>query len=179
MKVQEAIEKRRAYRSMEKIKISAETKQSLAKAAQLAPSCFNNQPWRYVFVDDETLLQELHSVYSKGNEWTHDASMMIAVCSHKELDCMIKDRLYYAFDTGLASGQMLLQAVELGLVAHPIAGFSPSKVKKILSLPQEWEVLTLILIGGYKYDKDEAVRPLRKTVSEIVFTNKYGEQKND
>jgi nitroreductase len=172
MTVKSAIQKRRAYRSLKKILITEEMKKSLAEAAQLAPSCFNKQPWRYVFVDDEEMLEKLHPVYSKGNEWVYDASMVIVVFSDKELDCIIKDRLYYAFDTGLATGQMILQAVELGLVAHPIAGFSPSKVKNILNIPKEMEVITLLIIGKYKENVEEADRPARKELNEIVSVNK-------
>ncbi|MCF8008335.1 MAG: nitroreductase family protein [Halanaerobiales bacterium] len=50
MDVKEAIEKRRAYRSLEPVKIDKMLIKELSEAASLAPSCFNNQPWKYVFV---------------------------------------------------------------------------------------------------------------------------------
>jgi len=173
MTVQESIKKRRAYRTMEKIIITDSQKKKLSEAVQLAPSCFNNQPWRFVFIDDKEVLQKMHSVYAKGNEWAHDASLVIAVCSKKDLDCIIKDRLYYAFDTGLAAGQLLLQAVELDLVAHPIAGFSPKKVRNVLQIPDNMEVITLLIVGKYKENPDEAKRPPRKKLEEIVFSNSF------
>ncbi|MCK4297935.1 MAG: nitroreductase family protein, partial [Planctomycetes bacterium] len=50
MEVREAIERRRAYRSLDPAPISDELIRDLAESASLAPSCFNNQPWRFVFV---------------------------------------------------------------------------------------------------------------------------------
>lgn len=147
MDVKEAIEKRRAYRCLEKINIPGDIIDELVRAAQLTASCFNNQPWRFVFVKSKENLEKLKEAMNKGNEWTYAASMIIAVITKKEFDCVIKDREYYLFDTGMAVSAMLLRATELGLVAHPIAGYSPEKVREILHIPQDFNVITLIIVG--------------------------------
>ncbi|MCX6667449.1 MAG: nitroreductase family protein, partial [Euryarchaeota archaeon] len=49
MDVKEAIKKRRAYRSFLPVEITKDLINDLAECAQLTASCFNNQPWRYVF----------------------------------------------------------------------------------------------------------------------------------
>ena len=49
--IKEGINKRRAYRSLEVIDISPDLIKDLAESAQLAPSCMNNQPCRYIFVN--------------------------------------------------------------------------------------------------------------------------------
>ncbi|TRO47319.1 nitroreductase, partial [Candidatus Bathyarchaeota archaeon] len=90
MNVREAIERRRAYRSLDPTPISDELIRDLAECASLAPSCFNSQPWRFVFVRDPDVLREVHGALSKGNEWITDASMIIAVFSRKEDDCVIR-----------------------------------------------------------------------------------------
>jgi len=156
MDVKQAIEKRRAYRSLEHIEITEDLIKDLAQSAQLFCSCFNNQPWRYVFVYDPEMLKKMHVALSQGNEWAQSASMIIAVFSKPELDCIIKDRKYYLFDTGMATAALILRATELGLVAHPIAGYSPKKVKEILNIPIEREVITLIIIGKHS----EEINPL-------------------
>ncbi len=147
MDVKEAIEKRRAFRCLEKTDVSGETVYELVKASQLTPSCFNNQPWRFVFVKSEEILEKLKEALNKGNEWAYAASAVIAVITKKEFDCVIKDREYYLFDTGMAVYAMLLRATELNLVAHPIAGYSPEKVKEILKIPADFSLITLIIIG--------------------------------
>ena len=60
MDVKEAIKRRRAYRSLEPVEISDELIHDLAKSAGLSASCFNNQPWRFVFARDPKVLQRLH-----------------------------------------------------------------------------------------------------------------------
>jgi len=83
MDVKKAIEQRRAYRSFEKVKISKELITDLASCAQITASCFNNQPWRYIFVYDSATLNKLHEALSSGNEWAKKASMIIVVIGKK------------------------------------------------------------------------------------------------
>lgn len=183
MDVRQAIRERRAYRSLEPVEIDEQLVDDLAQSARLFCSCFNNQPWRYVFVYDSDVLMKMHEALSSGNEWARAASMIIAVFSKPDLDCMIKDREYYFFDTGMATAAIILRATELGLVAHPIAGFSPKKTRQILSIPEEMEVITLVIVG--KHSKEispvlsekqvaaEKERPPRLSLSEFVYRNRY------
>ncbi|MEO0114835.1 MAG: nitroreductase family protein [candidate division WOR-3 bacterium] len=185
MDVKTAIIQRRAYRSLEPVPIKEELVKDLAECAQLTCSCFNNQPWRFVFVYDPAMLKQLHSALSKGNEWCQFASMIIAVLSKKELDCQIKGRDYYLFDTGMATAFIILRATELGLVAHPIAGYDENKVKEILSIPDAMTVITLIIVGKHsdkinpvlseKQVEAEKSRPERLPIEKFAFINQYQE----
>ncbi len=182
-RVKETIENRRAYRALEKVEIDDETLGELTAAIRLAPSCFNNQPWNYVFVRDPDMLEKMKTVMSKGNEWTFRASMIAAVFSRKEDDCIIKDREYHLFDTGMATVFMILRATELGLVAHPIAGFSEKKVKEVLGIPDEYTVITLVIFGRHYEEpekllegellKIEGERPERREVDDFVHLERY------
>ena len=185
MEIKEGIESRRAYRSLDPVIITDELVQDLAKYAGLAPSCFNKQPWRFVFVYDREMLNTLFAVMSKGNRWTQNASLIIAVFSEKELDCIVKEREYFLFDTGMAAGFLILRATELGLVAHPIAGFDEDEVKRILQIPEHMRVITLIICGvksgvpspllNEKMAEAEAKRPSRLKFEEIAFINRYNQ----
>ncbi|MDD3807400.1 MAG: hypothetical protein PHE86_05130 [Candidatus Marinimicrobia bacterium] len=73
----------------------------------------NNKPWHYIFVTDEEQLENLYPVYSKGNEWAQQVSMVIAIIAKQEDDCVIGSRFYYHFDTRISVSQLLLQATEL------------------------------------------------------------------
>ncbi len=185
MDVRKAIDLRRAYRSLEKVEISSETLIDLAQCASLAPSCFNNQPWRYIFVTSDDKLRALRDALAKGNEWAYDASAIIAVCSKPDLDCVLKDgRKYYAFDVGMSVGFVMLRATELGLVAHPIAGYSPDKVKEILSIPEDYEVIVLIIVGkrsesinpilSEKQKAAEMERPPRLPLKDFAYLDYFG-----
>jgi nitroreductase len=183
MDVKQAISERRAYRSLEPVEITEALIKDLAGSIQLTPSCFNNQPWRFVFVYDTKVLKDMHTVLSPGNEWAYSASMIVAVFSKKEDDCIIRDREYHQFDCGMAVGFLLLRATELGLVAHPIAGFSPKKTKEVLGIPEEYQVITLIIVGKHseeispelseKQVEWEKERPERSPLEKFVHFNRF------
>ena len=121
MEVKEAIRTRRAYRSLDPVEITDDLIRELAESARLAPSCFNNQPSRLVFVRDPEVLKEIHGVISRGNKWIQDASMIIAVANRVADDCQVSGRDYHHFDSGMATAFLILRATELGFVAHQVA----------------------------------------------------------
>ena len=183
MDVETAIAKRRAYRSLEHVEITDELVTDLARHAQLSASCFNNQPTRFIFVYDPEMLKKMHEALSSGNAWAKNASMIIAVFAKKDMDCDIKGREYYLFDLGQASAFLQLRATELGLVAHPIAGYDEELVKEILDIPAEMKVITLIIVGKKSETINpilsddqrakELKRPERLPIEKIAFKNKY------
>ena len=184
MDVVKAIETRRAYRSLDPFEITDDMVRELARCANLAPSCNNFQPERFVFVYSREMLEKMKPTFNKGNEWCHAASLMIAVFSEKRLDCVIKDREYYLFGTGLAVGFLILRATEMGLVAHPIAGYNPDMVKEVLGIPPENMVVTVILVGkrspgispllSPKQAIGERTRPERFPLEKFAFKDHYG-----
>jgi nitroreductase len=183
MDVTKAIETRRAYRSLEPVEITDDLIRDLARHAELAPSCSNDQPWRFVFVRDPDRLKEMHAALTQRNDWVHAASMIVVVFSRAEDDCVIKDREYYQFDSGLASAFLILRAVELGLVAHPIAGFSPKKTREILGIPEEFKVVTWINVGRHAaaispfltpwQAAEEVERPARLPFERYAWIDRY------
>lgn len=183
MDVKEAIQTRRAYRSLAPTEITEEVVVELARAAQLAPSCFNNQPARFVFVWDPTVLERLYGALSAGNEWARRGSLIIAVFSRKQDDCIIQGREYHQFDCGLAVAFLILRATELGLVAHPIAGFSPMKSREVLGISEDFQIITLIIVGRKAEDINpelsdrqvewEKEQPARLPLAKIAHFNSF------
>ena len=183
MNIADGIHARRAYRSLETIEVTRELVEDLATHAGLSASCFNNQPWRFVFVYDRGRLEEMWGALSRGNKWVELASMIVAVFSRPEDDCRIRDRAYHQFDVGMATANLILRATELGLVAHPIAGFSPRKVKEILGIPEGYQVITLVNVGKksgniHPYLSEgqaqaEKERPERLPLERYAFHNRY------
>ena len=182
MDVTDAIETRRAYRSLDPAAITDDLIWDLAHAASLSPSCFNNQPWRYVFVREPGQLARVCTAMTKGNQWTERASMIVAVLSKPDLDCIIKDREFNWFDTGMATAFLILRATELGLVAHPIAGFREAEVKPMLGIPEDMMLLALVIVGKQatvpnpilsdKQLHDEVERPARLPLERIAFVDR-------
>ncbi len=183
MNLNEIIERRRAYRSLKPVKIDDNLVRDLATAASLSPSCFNKQPWRFVFACDAGILSRLQEAVNKGNKWAQTASMIIAVVSRRDLDCLVGEREYFLFDTGMATAFLILRATEMGLVAHPIAGFDEGKAKEILGIPADMRVISLVVIGAHhlpvnallneQQAKIEKTRPERLPLPEIMRIDRF------
>ena len=183
MDVEQAILKRRSYRALEEIEVTQGLIDDLASAAQLTPSCFNKQPWRYVFVHKTNTLFRLQECLSPGNHWANSANLIIAVVSKKELDCSVEGRDYYLFDTGMATAILMLRATDLGLVAHPIAGYDEIKAKEVLGIPDDLQLITLIIVGKRSgrnvavlpdhQQESERTRPARLPLDKFAFKDRY------
>jgi len=178
MEFGDIVEKRRAYRALVPCEVSEELVRGLGDTAAMAPSCFNKQPWRFVFAYGQKALDKVKESLASGNSWAQRASLIIGVYSKKDLDCVIKGREYYLFDTGMAAAFLQLKATELGLVAHPIAGFDEKTAKEALGIDDEMELITLIIVGKQaenpenylegKQLEGERKRPPRKEFGEFA-----------
>jgi nitroreductase len=163
MKILDAIESRRAKRMLSDKKIEETALKRVMQAAHLAPSCFNNQPWRFMLASEGESLEVLRSALTKGNIWALTAPTLIAVGTRYEEDCQLPEQRDYAlFDTGLAVGNLLTQATAEGLIAHPMAGFDPKKVKEAFHLDDDFVLITVIALAypGEASELNEAQKKL-------------------
>ena len=145
---------RRAKRALSAKKIPGEIMHRLMTAATLAPSCFNNQSWRFLVVTHDEALEKIHDALSGGNYWVKRAPAVVVVATRLEFGCRLSDRRDYAlFDCGLATENLMLQGFKEGLYVHAIAGFDPFKIKAAFHIPDEYIVITLVAVG---YPGDDA-----------------------
>ena len=90
--------------------------------------------------------------------------MLIAVLTRKDLDCNLPDGRSYAwFDLGLAVQNILLQSTKEGLIAHPMAGYSPAVLKEEFSIDEDYEVVVMIAVG---FPGDEELLDEKKRAAE-------------
>lgn len=177
----EAIQKRKSNFSYSEKPIEQVIINELFEAATLAASSMNVQPWRFIYASkDETEFQLMLNALSEGNQrWAKDAAML--VLSIAQTEYTYKEKVIYNayawHDTGMANAHLMLQAVNLGLVTHPMGGFDHQKIKDSFSLPKEYEPL-LIMAFGYKGDESKLPEDLlkrqssqrkRKAIEEVVF----------
>ena len=160
--------------------IEAEKIHCLIEAARWAPSCSNNQPWRFV-VSKGKSLESVKECLSRGNSWARRAPLIFTIASKPDLDCQITGRDYYPLGVGLAIENLLLQGIHMGLVVHPIAGFKEKRVKEVLGIPDEYRVHALVIVGypGSTDGLDETILEkektprVRKPIEEIVFWEEW------
>ncbi len=186
MDVAEAVHQRRALRAFDANKrIEDDKVLALINAMRLAPSCNNNQPYRVIVVRSPGTLAKVREALTKGNVWATAAPMVMAVCAKPSEDCRNNDgRDYYLFDSGIAIGEMVLQATELGMIAHCIGGFDPLKVKEALDIPADYVLITLMICGypgtdesllSDKQKREQRERPERFPIGHSFFAERWGD----
>ena len=188
MELRAAIDARRARRSLAPEPVPDGIVHDVMERVRLAPSCFNNQPWRFVFVREAGPLAAVKAALSRGNAWAQAAPMIVAVLSRRELDCVIESpdrppREYFLFDTGMAAAFLQLLLTEAGLVAHPIAGYAESAAAAAVGAPEGMAVVTLVIVGRRSVEPSpllsdkqraaELARPSRKPAGEVSFLDRY------
>lgn len=176
------IEGRRAFRAIAPDALPEEQIERLLRAATLAPSCANNQPWRLVAVRGESL-ERLREALTPGNKWATRAPLIVLAATKPSLDCRLEMGRDYAFyGLGLAAMALMLQATREGLYAHPIAGYSPQKAAAAVGLPEDFVAYNLIIVGrpgdmellsdGQR--AQESGPRQRKPLSEVAFDGQWG-----
>lgn len=176
------LHKRKASRAISPERLTDEIINKLMSAAQLSASCFNNQPWRFLFLTEPAALEKGRKALSGGNSWAKTAPLLIVGFSKPDLDCQMKDsRQYYLFDLGMACQLILLQATELNLIARPMAGYSPQVILDEFNIPAEWEIYVMIAVGfegdisqlSEDLQKKSLAPRTRNPLTDNFFLNKF------
>jgi len=173
---------RRAYRALSDKKIPAEVIKRIMTAATYAPSCFNNQSWRFLVATESDALTKVFNALSGGNYWFKSAQAAVVVATKLEFGCQLSDRRDYAFlDCGLAVENLMLQGFKEGLYAHAIAGYEPAKIKEAFQIPDEYIIITLVALGypgedtalSDKHRELEHSKRVRKPEPEVICYNEW------
>ncbi len=145
----QTLENRIASRDISSEKFDDAIIAELIEAARLTPSCYNKQPWRFIFCESEEALAKGRAILSQGNqEWASNAPLLIIAYSRRANDCVLGDgRIYHQFDLGMAVMNIMLAATRRGLTARPMAGFSPDGARDTFGLDDADEALVMIAVG--------------------------------
>lgn len=158
---------------------------TLLEAARWAPSCFNDQPRYFLVFDgsDDEALERARACLVDGNNWAREAPMLLLSVARDTFEKNGKPNRWAQHDTGLATENLLLEAVELGLAAHPMAGYDAERARSEFGIPEGFTSIAMIAIGypyrGSLEDLDEKLRAKelaprqRKPIGEIAFAGKW------
>jgi len=171
MEVREAIEKRRSVRAYEDRPIPEEKLKRVLEAARLAPSASNQQPWKFVVVQDVESRKKL--ARAAGNEsFVGEAPVVIAAVALRTDHIMMCGVHSYPVDLAIAVDHITLAAVEEGLGSCWIGAFSQTEVKRILNIPKQYMVVALLPIG---YPTEAGGLKSRKPLETIVSYETFSE----
>lgn len=143
------IKNRWSPRSFSAKGLSLETLETILEAGSWAPSTNNTQPWRFIYALRGTPgFEKLLSTLSPGNTpWAKNAAALIATIGIRELPDSQQKNHYYMHDVGMASSFMLLQALDMGVYGHMMAGYSKQQVAELAELPANEESVAMIALG--------------------------------
>ncbi len=119
----------------------------LFEAARWAPSCFNAQPWQFYVSTDKTFNDYLHLLVEGNQAWAGDASVLGFVVVKKTFAHNGKPNAYAEYDAGAAWMAMTLQARQMGLYTHGMAGIKHDEVASYLTLDDDHKVVCGFAIG--------------------------------
>lgn len=131
--------------------ISREQIISLLEAARWAPSCYGDQPWRYIIFDKVTNLsawEKALSCLGEGNrDWAKNAPLLMLACSDSILSQNGKPNRWGGYDTGAASLNLSLQATAMGLMVHQMGGYDADKSRELFNIPEQYTPMAMISVG--------------------------------
>ena len=108
------IKNRRSIRNFKgDIPVTRERLDELIRAAMLAPSAYNNQPWEFIAVINRDVLNRIAEALPNAAPCKTAPAAIVIVASPKS--GRLKD--YYPQECGAAAQNILLQAVDMGLGA--------------------------------------------------------------
>ncbi|QFZ16261.1 nitroreductase family protein [Saccharothrix syringae] len=154
----------------------------LLEAARWAASHGNTQPARFLvgYRGDDTF-ERIFAALRPGNQtWAGRASVLLvgAVATADERGPLPNTE----FGLGLAVQNLVLQAVDLGLVTHQVGGFSPEALRGSFGIPEDVRPVVVVAVGllGSADDlpADLAARErrprVRKPLAETAFAGSWG-----
>ncbi|GFR08379.1 nitroreductase family protein [Trichonephila clavata] len=157
--------------------ISQEDMDILMEAVRLTPSCFGDEPWRYVICNkqnNQNAWEKLLSCLDESNQkWAKDAQVLIISFSAKNFRKSGKgENLWANHDTGAANYGLMLQAAVMNLMAHQMGGFDRDKIVKEFNIPNDFNVMSVIAVG-YEEEGAEIKEKKRRPVGDIFFYDEW------
>jgi nitroreductase len=177
--------RRWSARALDGRSLEPEKLRAILEAARWAPSSNNEQPWRYLVFDgrDPAALEAARSCLVEGNAWAGKAPVLLLSVAKETFTHKEKPTRHGQHDTGLASENLVLQATDLGLVTHQMAGFDAQKARQLFQIPEGFTPMAMIALGypGKIEDLPDELRKremaprTRKPIEEWAFAGKWGE----
>lgn len=121
---------------------------SLIEAARWAASSYNGQPWRYVVgtegSDNYRKIFDCLVPFNQG--WAQAAPVLMLAVAKLQFDDG-RDNGHAVYDTGQATAQLALQATDLGLRVHQMAGFDADKARAAFDMPDGFQPIAALAVG--------------------------------
>ncbi|MBU0586373.1 nitroreductase family protein [Candidatus Micrarchaeota archaeon] len=143
----ECIMKRRSIRKYTDKAVDKELVEKLLSAGMAAPSAVNEQPWKFLVVDDKEKLNRIADVHVHG-QMLRSAAVAIIVCGDLDLR---KRPDYWVQDCSACTQNILLAATDSGLGSVWTALYPSEErieaVRKLFGIPKNIVPFCIIPLG--------------------------------
>lgn len=180
--VEKIIINRWSGRAMSGEAISHDELMSLLEAARWAPSSYNNQPWRFVYVAKKDAQWDnfFNLLVPANQSWAKNASVLILALSYKKFEHNGEPSSSHSLDTGAALQNLALQGSSMGLVVHTMEGFDYEKARKLLNIGPDYNIEVMVAIGKPasidvlpKEIQEQEKLSVRKNIGEFAFHGEF------
>ncbi len=141
------MQRRYALKHFAKTPVTREALLPVFEAARYAPSCYNEQPERFILGDTPERHEKLASCLVPGNAYAKEAPVLILVLTSTKFKLNGKDNPFAKFDAGQAAAFLQLEAVRRGFGVHCIAGFDAQRARELFAIPEDLATLCMIALG--------------------------------
>jgi len=142
------IKTRWSPRAFTPVPLAKEELMPLFEAARYAPSCYNEQPWRFILATSPEELAAMQEILFENNRlWAKNAGALVLIIAKKTFSLDGKDNYWHMFDAGTAWGYLSLEAEKRGLLTHCMGGFSKKKAQERYGLGEDFAPLAIVAIG--------------------------------
>ena len=162
----EVVRSRRSIRKYIPKDIPEDKLANILEAARLAPSGGNRQPWKFIVIKDKDMKAKVAEACSK-QLWMGDASVIIVGCW---LPIPGRDDMPSARDVTMAMEHIVLAAVNEGLGSCWIGDFSKPTLRKLLEIPQDYEIISQVALG---FPEEVPNERAKKPFEELVCFEKF------
>jgi nitroreductase len=183
--IRELLEKRFSPYAFSSRPVEAEKLHKLFEAARFAPSSYNEQPWRFVVAtqqDREAFERLLEALTEQNRQWARHAPVLVLSVAKLDFTHNSRPNRHALYDVGQAVAYLTLQATELGLYVHQMAGFDAGKARQLLKIPAGYESAAMMAVG-YLGDPESMQEPprqhdrprrARKPLDSLLFEGTWG-----
>lgn len=148
--IHKLIQTRWSPRAMNGEKMAENELMCLFEAARLAPSNFNEQPWRILYAHRDTPQWKLFfdTLVDFNQQWCKNAAALVVFISKETFARNGKMNPCHSFDTGAAWMSLALEGHSRSLVVHGIRGFDEEKIRNNLEIPDGYTIEAMAAIGN-------------------------------
>ena len=165
---------RRSVRSFADRDVPDDVLRKVLEGARMAPSANNVQPWRFIVVKDAAARRRIGEL-AAGQTFVGQAPVVIVCCGKRYVDrwSWLAERMYIV-DVTIAIDHLTLAARNEGLGTCWIGAFDHEPLKKLLKVPQGYDIIMLAPLG---YPASPSVfheTSSRLGLDEISYSEEFG-----